>query len=145
MPSVSHNILQMGNTVVRLANTSGAASGAFTEFSDAVSSSAVTTAFDTIVWKPVSGVNQTQVGPITWSCTLTLGQDLKTGSLTDFLLLNHGIVGSLEFYPKGGTLPLVKGNVTIVAPSQIGGAVGEVGTATVTLGFVGKPTITREP
>ena len=145
MASVAHNILSFGQTVVRLANTSNAASGSFTEFSDAVQSAVTAMSFDKVEWKPVSGVNQSDVTPLTYEATLEIGQDLKTGSLWNFCLTNHGKIGSIEYYPKGGTTPLVKGNVRLSAPSQVGGAQGAVGTATVTLAFIGTPTITAEP
>lgn len=144
MASVAHNILSFGKTVVRLSSVSNAVSGTFTEYSDAVQSAVTSLSYETIEWKPVSGVNQSDVTPLTYEATLEIGQDLKAGSLWLFCLENHGKIGSIEYFPKGGATPLVKGNVRIGAPTQVGGAQGAVGTATVTLRFVGTPTITSE-
>lgn len=142
MASVPHNILSFGKTVVRVADTPDAT--VFTEFSDAVQSAVTAINYETIEWKPVSGKNQSDVTPLTYTATLEIGQDLTTGSFWLFCLDNHGQIGSIEYLPKGGTAPLVKGNIRIAAPTQVGGAQGAVGTATVTLTFIGQPTVTAE-
>ena len=143
MPSVANNILTIKNAIVKVANTRGG-TPVFTEFSDATNSIVLNMAYETIEWKPVSGLNQTQVGTITWTATLEIAQDLKAGSLWNYCLTNHGVAGKIEFYPKGGTAPKVVGDNIIAAPSQVGGAQGGALAATVTLTFDGQPTVTTE-
>lgn len=142
MPSVANNILTIKNTVVKIANTR--ATPVYTEFSDATLTAVLGMAYDTIEWKPVSGLNQTQVGTISWNATLEIAQDLKTGSFWNYCLTNHGAAGKIEYFPKGGTLPKVVGDIIIGAPSQVGGGQGSALTATVTFSFDGQPVVTAE-
>lgn len=143
MPSVANNILTIKNAIVKIANTR--ATPVFTEFSDGTNSAVLNIAYETIEWKPVSGLNQTQVGTMTWTATLEIAQDLKTGSLWNYCLTNHGAAGKIEYYPKGGTTPKVVGDIIIAAPSQVGGGQGGALTASVTLTFDGPATVTTEP
>ncbi|MFC8038626.1 hypothetical protein ACFUOZ_04665 [Paenarthrobacter sp. NPDC057355] len=143
MASVVNNILTLKNTIVKITNTR-TGTPTFTEFSDATNSAVLNMAYDIIEHKPVSGVNQTQVGTITWSATLEISQDLKTGSFWLYCLNNHGAAGKIEFYPKGGTLPKVTGDIIIGAPSQVGGSAGSALYATVTFSFDGAATVTPE-
>jgi hypothetical protein len=141
MASVVNNILTIKNAVVKLANTRGG-SPVFTEFSDATNSITLNTAYETVEWKPVSGNNQTQVGTLSWTATLEIAQDLTVGSLWNYCLTNHGVAGSIEFYPKGGTTPKVVGSVIIAAPNAVGGGQGGALSATVTMTFDGAATVT---
>lgn len=140
----AHNILAIKNAVVKLANTRGGTPTFFT-FEDALDLAQLNLTSDDFQWVPVSGNVQNQTGAIKWEVQLNLGQDTKTGGLMQFLVANHGVAGSLEYYPKGGsTTPKVAVNIIIKAPGTIGGAVG-VATTTATLKVDGQPTITWEP
>lgn len=142
MPSVVNNILTLKNSIVKIANTR--ATPVYVEFSDATNAITLNMAFDTVEWKPVSGVNQSQVGAITYSATLEIAQDLKTGSFWNYCVTNHGAAGKIEFYPKGGTTPKVTGDIVISAPSQVGGTPGVALSATVNITFDGPAVITTE-
>lgn len=144
MASVTNNILTIKNAVVKLANTR-TGTPVFTEFSDATQSAILNLAYETIEFKPVSGKNQTQVGTVSWTATLEIAQDLAAGSLWNYCLTNHGVAGKIEYYPKGGTVPKVAGDIIIAAPNAVGGAQGGALTATVTLTFDGPAVVTTEP
>lgn len=139
-----HNILAIKNAVVKLANTRGG-TPAFQTFEDALDIAQLNLSSDDFQWVPVSGNVQNQTGAIKWEAQLNLGQDTKTGGLMQWLVANHGVAGTMEYFPKGGsTTPKVSANVIIKAPAQIGGGVG-VATTAATLKIDGQPTITWEP
>lgn len=78
--------------------------------------------------------------PATWTCDLEFAQDwTTTGSLSQYLHTNEGLVKPCTFVPNADG-PTVAANI-IVTPGAIGGGVGTVGTAKVSLGVNGKPTI----
>ena len=141
MASVVHTPLVINGAIVKLANTR-TGTPVFTEFSDASLEVKLTNTFETYEHKPVSGVNQNRPGPLSQTVTISVASDLKTGSLWLWLMNNHGVAGKIEFYPAGGTLPKVAADVVIVAPSEVGGAQGLAGPASVTLTVDGLATIT---
>jgi hypothetical protein len=76
----------------------------------------------------------------TWQLVLAVAQDWKTpGSLSRYLFDNQGKTVDATFTPVAGG-PDIDASIILTAPS-IGGAVDAVAASTVTLGVVGKPTI----
>lgn len=139
----AHNILVIKNAVVKLANTR--ITPTFNTYEDAIDIAQCNLSSDDFQWVPVSGNVQNQTGALKWEIQLNLGQDTKTGGLTQFLIANHGVAGKLEYYPKGGsTTPKVAADVILKAPAALGGGVG-VATTAVTLKVDGQPVITWEP
>lgn len=140
----AHNILVIKNAVLKLANTRGG-TPVFNTYEDALDSAQMNLTSDDFQWVPISGNVQNGTGALKWEVQLNLGQDTKTGGLMQFLVANHGVSGSLEYFPKGGsTTPKVTANVIIKAPANIGGGVG-VASTTATLKVDGQPVITWEP
>lgn len=95
----------------------------------------------TVNWKGLTPTSGYTFGTTaTWTCTLTYAQDWETvSSLSRYLFENEGVELTAVFEPvKGG--PSVTATI-IAAPGSIGGTVDQVGTATVTLGVNGKPTL----
>lgn len=82
-------------------------------------------------------------GPTTWTLDLEYAQDWDTtGSLSNYLHANEGAVVAAVFTPKEGDseTPTVTANI-IITPGSIGGDIGAVGTAKVSLGLNGRPVI----
>jgi hypothetical protein len=78
----------------------------------------------------------------TWTATLALAQDWETpNSLSRYLFDNEGTTKSVVFKPKSGSGPSFNATL-VITPGAIGGTVNAFATATVTLGMIGKPTIT---
>lgn len=115
-----------------------------TEFGDAVDQVALTNAFDTTEWKPVSGRNQSEVSPLKQTVNLNVGDSLTEGELWDFLYKNHGKQGRIEVTPIGKEEPKIAAKVTFIAPAQLGGAVGANSSAA-QLPVIGQADITRAP
>lgn len=82
----------------------------------------------------------TDFGDPEWSATLTLAQDLGTGSLTRFLLDNGGKRAAMRFRPTTGAGAAVDVNV-VLGPPTLGGKVAGYATTTATLGVEGQPQI----
>jgi hypothetical protein len=136
---VAHTILAIKNATVKLSATR--ATPVFVDHSDAIDNVKGNISSDDFQWVPVSGNVQNQTGALKHEVVLNLGQDTKTGGLMNFLLVNHGAAGKLEFYPKGGATPKYAADIIIKAAADYGGGVG-VATTTVTLKVDGQPTIT---
>lgn len=139
---MGHNILTIKNATLKLA-ASRDVGAVFTEFGDALDQAKVNISSEDFQWVPISGAVLNETGALKHEVVLNLGQDTKTGGLTQFLYANHGAAGQVEFFPKGGTTPKFAGNVILKAPDGLGGGVG-VATATVTLKVDGDPVITWE-
>lgn len=83
-------------------------------------------------------------GSPTWQCAITFAQDFSSAdSLSNYLFTNVGQSKEVTFIPNtnDASSPTITATVNI-APGAIGGGVNTVGTATVTLGVQGSPTIT---
>lgn len=137
-----HTILTIKNATLKL--SASRTTPVFVEFGDALDNAKVNISSEDFQWVPISGNVQNQTGGLKHEVALNLGQDTKTGGLTQFLYANHGALGKCEFYPKGGTSPKFAGDVILKAPDGLGGGVG-VATATVVLKVDGLPVITWEP
>lgn len=83
----------------------------------------------------------THTSTATWTCQLTVAQDLDlAASLHRLLLEREGESVAVHFEPKTGGQGI---DATIViTPGQIGGNVNAFAEATVTLGVNGKPELT---
>jgi hypothetical protein len=80
-------------------------------------------------------------GPTSWTCDLSFMQDWSTAnSLSLYLFNNDGQSKAVTFVPNTGG-PTITATVVITA-GAIGGDIGSVGKAKVSLGVSGKPVIT---
>lgn len=79
----------------------------------------------------------------TWTCTLAYAQDWTTEDSLSIFLLNHEgeTFEDVEFWPLE-TGPKFTLDGLILVSGQIGGDVGQYGTATAQCGVVGKPDFT---
>lgn len=134
-----HTILAIKNASVKLANTR--VTPTFVDHSDAIDNVKGNATSEDFQWVPVSGVVLNQTGALKWEVVLNLGQDTKTGGLMNYLIVNHGAAGKIEFCPKGGATPKFAADIILKAPADYGGGVG-VATTSVTLKVDGQPTIT---
>lgn len=137
-----HNILTIKNATLKMSAVR--ATPVFVEFGDALDQAAVNISSEDFTWRPINGSVQNQVGVLQYEVALNLGQDTKTGGLMQWLIANHGALGKIEFYPKGGTIPKFAGDIVVKAPGALGGGVG-VATTSVTMKVDGSPVITWEP
>jgi len=96
----------------------------------------------TVNWKGLTpAATYTDVTTATWTATLAYAQDWTTAdSLAYYLHENEGETVSATFVPLAGG-PTVSASL-VITPGAIGGTVDQFAVATVTLGVVGKPTIT---
>lgn len=91
-----------------------------------------------------AGASFTFAGNPTWQCAITFAQDWSTaGSLSNYLMTNAGQTKTVTFVPNTNDpmSPTITASINI-APGAIGGGVNTVGTATVTLGVQGSPSVT---
>lgn len=139
---MAHTLLAIKNATLKLSPTRG--TPVFVEFGDALDSALVNITSEDYSWDPISGVPQNQVGALKHEVVLNLGQDTKTGGLMQWLYANHGALGKIEFYPKGGSIPKFAGDIIVRAAGALGGGKG-VATTSVTLKVDGLPVITWEP
>jgi hypothetical protein len=136
----------MGHTDYSIKNASVKAAldgGALVEFGDAIDNVQLTSTFETVDRKPVSGNNSSTVGPLKDVINVTFGDSLKTGEFWLFLRTNHGALLDIEFTPKTGGTAKIVASVTATAPSSFGGAQG-YNAATAVLPCVGPAVITPE-
>ena len=137
----------MGHTDYSIKNASvkaGLAGAAeLTEFGDAIDIVQLTSTFETVERKPVSGNNSSAIGPLKDSINVTFGDSLKTGEFWLFLRENHGEAIDVEFTPKSGGTAKIVAVATATAPSSFGGAQGYNATTAV-LPCEGPATITPE-
>lgn len=140
---MGHTLLTIKNATLKLAPTR-TGTPVFVEFGDALTSAKILFTSTDNEWEPISGNVQNSTGALKYEAQLDLGQDTKTGGLTQFLVANHGAQGKMEFYPKGGTTPKVVADVILRAPAELGGGVG-VATTSASLKVDGTPVITWEP
>ena len=89
----------------------------------------------TVTWQGLSPeASFTDVTSATWTCALTYAQDwTAANSLARYLFDNEGDSVAVTFRPRNGIGPSFTATVTIT-PGAIGGTVGAVSEATVTLG-----------
>lgn len=137
-----HTILTIKNATLKLSNVR--TTPVWVEFGDALDNALVNISSEDFQWVPISGNVQNSTGTLKHDVVLNLGQDTKTGGLMQYLYANHGALGKIEFYPKGGTTPKFAGDVVLKAPSTLGGGVG-VAVTNVTFKVDGVPVITWEP
>lgn len=108
-------------------------------------------AISSVAFTPSSGVVTFQGGipsatftypkPTSWTCDLEYAQDWDTAdSLSNFLHAHEGETLAVTFYPINGGASITA--TIVIAPGAIGGNIGAVGTAKVSLGVSGKPAIT---
>lgn len=97
----------------------------------------------TITFTAVSpGAVYTDVSPATWVCNLTFAQDWSDeDSLAYYLMDNEGETVEMTFKPTNTTGATITADV-IITPGAIGGDVSAFAIASVSLGVVGKPTVT---
>jgi hypothetical protein len=115
-------------------------------YESSVSSVTFTPSSSTVTWKGLTPSSVfTGTTTATYSLELSYVQDWSTtNSLSQYLMLNEGREIMVTFIPQTvatGTAPTFKARV-IVTPGQIGGSVDSVAVSTVTLGVIGKPTMT---
>jgi hypothetical protein len=116
------------------------------DYAAAVSSVTMTPSASSVTFKGLKPSSVfTDMGAATWTLELGYAQDWSNpDSLSRYLLANEGTTKSAVITPQDGTGPSF--NVTvIITPGQIGGAVDQIATATVTLGVVGSPTLVATP
>ncbi|MGO2658426.1 MAG: hypothetical protein ACTH9T_04835 [Mycetocola reblochoni] len=109
------------------------------QYQKAVSSVTLTPSASTVTFKGAHPEAMfSDVTAATWTCELAFAQDWETEDSLSLFLLNHeGEHIPAEFQPEAGG-PAFDA-VLIVTPGAIGGAIDAYGTATVTLGVVGRP------
>ena len=95
----------------------------------------------TVTWTGLGSNTHTDVSTATWTAVLAYAQDWETAdSLSQYLLEHEGETVTMTFGPRSGSGPTFTADV-IITPGAIGGQVNTYGTATVTLGVDGKPTL----
>ena len=113
-----------------------------TEYAAEVSDAQLVPAATVQTWQGLTPPSQySDVGPATWTVSLTLAQDYNEAlSLATFLFDNEGSTVPMTYEPQEGGTSFAA-NV-IITPGLIGGPVNSYAEATVTLGVQGKPTRT---
>lgn len=108
-----------------------------------VSNVTLTPAASVVTWKGAApDATFSDVTAATWTLTLEFAQDWETtDSLSQYLFENEGLlIEGLEFSPLGAGPKFTVD--AVVTPGQIGGAIDAYGSASVTMGVVGKPAFT---
>lgn len=113
-------------------------------FADAITNCALNITSTTEAFVPISGEKQTQVGEPEAEVVIEFAQTFVEGELFHTLMTGHGTTAELVFKPAGGTAPVVSANVTLIAPTSVGGGVGLLNT-TATLPVNGAFSITYVP
>lgn len=90
-------------------------------------------------WTGIGGNTLAGQSPATWTCQLSLAQDLAPAGLLRYLLDNDGRKVEAILVPEADG-PAIRATL-VLAPATIGGSAGaDVTTASVTLGVDGRPT-----
>lgn len=116
-----------------------------TDYAAEISGARLVPTSSSATWKGLkAGSTFTKAGLATWALTLDLGQDHETAtSLSTYLFANEGSSIAFTLEPLGGGTAFA--GTIIVQASEIGGAVDQFGTATVSLPVSGKPVRTPKP
>jgi len=115
-------------------------------YESSVSGVTFTPSSSTVSWKGLTPTALfTGITTATWTCEISYVQDWATSnSLSQYLMNNEGKEIMVTFIPQTaltGTVPTFKARV-LVSPGTVGGSVDSVAVASVTLGVLGRPTMT---
>jgi hypothetical protein len=115
---------------------------ATSSFEKAISSVAFTPSTKTVTFQGgTPSATYSFPGPTSWTCDLTYAQDWDTaGSLSQFLHDNAGTSVPVTFTPASGGGSWAA--TIVIAPGAVGGNIGDVSTAKVSLGVSGTPAFT---
>lgn len=133
MPSTPHKVTNISTASFTLDGV---------DYSDAVTSVVLTSTSTDTTWTPISGNTQTTIGVPVWTCVLEFGQDLSANTTLNAKLIDlHGQTKEIVFSPTGTITQEITINVTVKAPSSIGGGVG-VATSSSEMPVNGQPAVT---
>lgn len=108
------------------------------EFTAAVSQVQFDPSTSRTSWVGIGGNSLTGQAPASWTCQLSLAQDLAPDGLLRYLLDNDGKRVEAVLVPEEDG-PAIRATL-VLAPATIGGSAGaDVTTSSVTLGVDGKP------
>lgn len=108
-------------------------------YGGAIDNANISATVEDMVWKPISGEDQSAVGEPELTLNVNFGQDYSTNTtLTAILITRHGEAVPFILATKTGEV-VATGECVLKFPSQIGGGRG-VATASVAMRINGTPT-----